>query len=159
MKRRLFAPVLAIFALSASAYDISDLKTLPDHPEKGKWVQCIKVDAPQTFADLTTATPLSFQAKGMSRIMVRCGKHILTPEGVNLDSEGRGSFAGRVTWNETINDCKNSAVSDGGALGQYIYDWKNCIGSVFSIVYHCAQISDCQRCAVDCSLSSEKAAG
>ena len=82
---------MAMFALWASAYDISDLKSLPDQPEKGKWVQCIKVDAPQTFADLTTATPLCFQAKGMTRALVRCGRHILTPEGVNLDSEGRGS--------------------------------------------------------------------
>jgi hypothetical protein len=82
---------MAMFALWASAYDISDLKSLPDQPEKGKWVQCIKVDAPQTFADLTKATPLSFQAKGMNRALVRCGRHILTPEGVNLDSEGRGS--------------------------------------------------------------------
>ena len=90
MKRRIFTYALTLFALSASAYDITDLKDLPDHPEKGKWVQCIKVEAPRIHADLTTATPLSFQAKGMSRILVRCGKHILTPEGVNLDSEGRG---------------------------------------------------------------------
>ena len=95
MKRRIFTYALTLFALSASAYDITDLKDLPDHPEKGKWVQCIKVEAPRIHADLTTATPLSFQAKGMSRILVRCGKHILTPEGVNLDSEGRG----RVTLN------------------------------------------------------------
>ena len=82
---------MAMFALWASAYDISYLKSLPDQPEKGKWVQCIKVDAPQVLADISADTPLIFEAKGMERVLVRCGRHILTPEGVNLDSEGKGS--------------------------------------------------------------------
>lgn len=91
MKRKLFTGTLAFLALTMQAYDITGLLNLPEHPEKGKWIQCIKVDNPQVLSDITASTPLTFRAKGMKRAVVRCGKYIITPDGADLDSEGKAT--------------------------------------------------------------------
>ncbi len=91
MKRTLLSVILSISFMQGNAYNVDELLRWPDYPEKGKWVQRIKVLTPEVLSDISSPTPLIFEAKGMTRAVVRCGKTILTPEGVEMGINGKGT--------------------------------------------------------------------
>lgn len=96
MMKQLFRRTLCLIAavLTFSGIDAQD--------QTVRWVESIRVLSPAPCSDISGRVKVSLQAKGMERLNARCyviaGKNhlpqekLLTPKGIKLDNEGKGSF-------------------------------------------------------------------